>query len=883
MCGRAISLLLILLSTTLPTLGDCTWSPRYSGQFRTTAYDVAVDSDGYVWLATGYGVQLLAPLAGGRYTQVGAVAVPGTTRVLELNGSLAYVGSGSRVYLVQRNGERLTLGNSVDTGGTVNDLLIHGTYLFAATSNGIAHIELFELRRTSVSLFTSRATVTSLAVNGNTMYAADGDASVETFTLSIPSLPQGTAPLDSLARSSSVHVSNGILYVSDELGQSTDVFVGTARTGRISYGSNAFAPLAGGSFFAAGPQRTFRALDATSLTRVAQLFAQQLLPLGGTNNRIYAMARGGNTLFIAAGDMGLVTYDVSSLASPHALVSYADGAKNSALVIGDKAYFADSTTIAESSINRAGISLTPGRTWNAATTMMHDATATSLVTSNGAELRVVSTEGTTTFNVTMAANVRAAVLSGSTIVTNLTDDSVWRVPLGGTPQATTEKARFLARSGTGVILGTVTDDGRTPLRYYANGDLTTPPRVFTLDGAAIGGVALNGTSAAVFTFKGLNVIDLAGGAVRVIPGSDRTLPKQLLFSGTDLLVLGDLVLAVWDTTRDSLVREHPLPVTPLQMSAANGVAVIASSGGSTAIAYNAALPKGTAATGNRFYTKSVAAQNDLYLFEDGRIDVFWTGSGAAPAYVTAVSSPGAIDIAAFPGTLYALGAAGSVTAYSNAGAQLAQVTINEGPGSRPLSILTVASSVWVSFEKGCTFGNCQRTTYVLDPKTLAVTNTMGGGATRAVEGGVRIFGLFTLPEEIRGLRANPALGLPDIAIASPANATDIAYANGRVYVMANKVFAYNDSLQPAGEFLDASNAAASLTVAGDCAVIIGRGEHPLQYTLPSFAPAASQILVPSPAKGLAQQLNRLFVLTEHSIEVWANAPLPAKGKRRAAQ
>jgi hypothetical protein len=848
-----------------------------------TAYDVAVDSDGYVWLATGYGVQLLAPLAGGRYAQVGAVAVPGSTRVIELSGSVAYVGSGSSVYLVQRSGEQLTLGKSVDAGGTVNDLLIYGTYLFAATSNGLAHIELFELRRTSVTLFTSRPTVTSLAINGNTMYAADGDATVETFTLSIPSLPQGTTPLESLTRSSSVHVSNGILYVSDELGQSTDVFVGAARTGRISYGSNAFAPLAAGSFFAAGPQRTFRALDAASLTRVAQLFAQQLTPLGGTNNRIYAMARGGNTLFIAAGDMGLVTYDVSSLGSPHALASYNDGAKNSALVIGDKAYFADGTTIVESAINRSGISLTPAHTWNSAATMMHDATATSLVTSNGAELRVVSTDGTTTFTTTMGANVRAAVLSGNTLIANLTDDSVWRVPVGGGPQPVADKARFLARSGAGVILGTVTDDGKTILRYYASGDLTAATRVFTLDGAAIGGVALNGTSAAIFTFKGLSVIDLVSGAVHVIPGSDRTLPKQLVFSGTDLLVLGDLVLGVWDTTKDALVREHPLPVTPLQMSAANGVAVIASSGGSTAIAYNAALPKGTSATGNRFYTKTVAAQNDLYLFEDGRVDVFWTGSGAAPAYVTTLSSPGAIDIAAFPGTLYALGAVGSVTAYSNAGAQLAQITINEGAGSRPLSILTVADFVWVSFEKGCTFGNCQRTTYVLDPKTLAITSTMNGGATRAVTSGTRIYALFTLPDEIRNLRASPAIGAPDISVASPANASDIAYSANKVYVTADKVYTYNTSLQSAGTFLDPSNAAANMTVADDCAVLSGRSEHPQQYVLPSFAAASSQILVPSLVKGLAQQPNRLFLLTEHSIEVWANAPLPAKGKRRAAQ
>src|SRR5215212_11791908 len=102
MCGRAISVFLVLLSTTLPALSDCSWTPRYSGAFRTTAFDVAVDGEGYVWLATGYGVQLLEPVAGRGYAIAGSIALPGSTRVLALNGTLAYAGSGSRIYVVRR-------------------------------------------------------------------------------------------------------------------------------------------------------------------------------------------------------------------------------------------------------------------------------------------------------------------------------------------------------------------------------------------------------------------------------------------------------------------------------------------------------------------------------------------------------------------------------------------------------------------------------------------------------------------------------------------------------------------------------------------------------------------------------------------------------------
>jgi hypothetical protein len=897
MRGRVISVLIVLLSTTFSVIGsDCSWALRYSGQFRATVFDVAADADGFVWVANGYGVQLFEPIAGRGYAYAGSVALPGSTRVVALNGSIAYAGSGAHLVVLRRSGRTLSVVRSLDLTGTVNDIVVApSSFLYVATSAGIIHYRLIDPASpdpTGVVLTTSRADVASLALLGNTLYAADGDATVEFFTLTTPSFPQRTGALDSLPRSSAVHTTASNVFVSDDLGQNTDIFAGTTRIARIAYGTNAFAPLTADSFFGAGPQRTFRAIDISAPARVAELYSQQLLPLGGTTNRIFAMARSGNTLLVAAGDMGLVTYDIATLAAPHPLVSYSDGAKSSALAIGDKAYFADGSTISEASINRAGLALTPARSWNAASPVLHDTTTTSLATSGDTELRIWSVDTATpatTFTSTFPANIRSAVLANNSAIANLTDDSVWRVSLSGvSPQQVAlngAKIRFLGRSGNAVALVQITDDAKTNVRYFANGDVTSAPRIFTLDGAAIGGVALNTTTAAVFTFRGLNLIDLTTGVVRVLPASNRLIPKQLLFSGSDLLILGEPTLAVWDTAHDTLLREHSLPASPRGMSVTNGVAVIASSAGSMAIAYAAALPKPIAISGSRFYKDVAAAGNYLYLFEDARVDAYWTGNGAAPAFLTNIAASGAIDIAALPQTLYALGSFGTITAYSTAGAQLAQITLNEGGDAQPLAITTAGNAVWVSLVKGCSGGNCEWKTLVLDPTTLVVTATLSGEVKSVVTSGTRAYALFASPDEIRVLDiTNPLQPSQVIQTPSPGNASDIGYSNGKVYVVAGRVFAYNESLLASGELLDPINATQKLAVEGDCAVITGRSESPQLFTLSSWAPSlGTQPQIPSPVRLIAQQPGRLFLLTDHSIEVWTTAPPPVVSKRRAAR
>ena len=70
-----LSILVLVFSSS--TFADCSqWTARTSSQFRTTAYDLSVDGD-FLWLATGYGVQLIQ---GGSI--VASIGLSGSTRTV---------------------------------------------------------------------------------------------------------------------------------------------------------------------------------------------------------------------------------------------------------------------------------------------------------------------------------------------------------------------------------------------------------------------------------------------------------------------------------------------------------------------------------------------------------------------------------------------------------------------------------------------------------------------------------------------------------------------------------------------------------------------------------------------------------------------------------
>lgn len=884
---KAVLLGLLLLSSDLPA--DCSWTPRQSAQFRTTALDLSVDGN-FVWLATGYGVQLLQGT-----DIVASVALPGATRAVVASGTgYAYAGSGSRVHVLRRDGNAIARLGSADAGGSVNAVLVAQGDLFAATTNGIAHFELLDggqtLLRSSAVLTTSSPNVTSLAASGTTLYAADGDSTVETFN--IAAVPQGTGALSAMPRASAVHVAgDGFVYVSDRFSQTTEVFSGTTRVAIIPFPALSFAGSASRVHYAAGRDLIVRAVDFSRAQVPLELFEARFAGTDGTDNVIHDLERSGNTLYVAAGDAGFAAIDAGAIAQPYPLVSYGSGATTSVVAAGTKAWFADPTgKVSEQEVNAGGIALAETRSWNAGPdVLLRDVREGSLLATNGALV--------TLWSLAPATPTPAAIMGFPDVISNAVIGDAYTVALlvnGAVytrtgPPAEAQKVNvpvmnLLARAGSAIAMTEVREEEKkTVLHYWAGGDLATEPRRFTIDGAAVT-MALDPTRAAVFTFTGINVVDLESGAVRVIPGSDVFIPRQLAFAGDDLLALDLRRLFVYEDST-ALAREQTLPADAARMASSGTVAVLATNEGVAAVSRLTAVPRPLAPFANNYYTKAAAADDRLYLFSRSGIDVFTTAG--ALQYVHGLRVPGAIDLAASSRGVFTLTANGTVNAFSAAGAPLAQRTLAEGVDQQVLSIWSAGEAVWVSLAHGCTSGGCVRKTLVLDPETLAVTATLPGTVRDLAVSGTRAYALFDDPGEVRVYDlAAPLHPAQLAAIARPASATSIAYESGRVHVLGDRLYTYAEgSLALTAQRLTAvtPDDAHRLRIQGGCAIITGRSEDPELYSVPSWT-AAAGFELPSATRALALQDGRAVFLTGHSVEIWTSAaPSPPPVRRRSVR
>lgn len=886
MRGRAaVPFLLVSLFLAFPIHPQCSWAPRTSMPFRASVLDVAVDGAD-LWVATSYGVQLLDrtvdPPALAAW-----LAIPGTTRVARPHNGLLYAGSGSKIVIVRKNGRALEIVRSVDAGGNVNDLHFAGSYLFAATSNGLAHFDILEPAnpvRTSVStLPTSNANVTSLAAGGNTLYAADGDSTVHAFTLVSPALPQHVNAIESLPAANSVNVTNGRLYISD--GLSTEVFSGTVKESTQPYGASAFGTLASEIHFVAGRDRTLRAVDFSLATRPAGLF-EDVLPISGGNvNRISAIAIASNRAYVAAGDIGLVTYDLTGFTSPYPLHIQPTGGTTSTLlmnrVYGTNAMPAGGIT--EYELAGDG-SLNARRTWAAeARHSILDGNGL-LLTANGTSAFLWDVVPSTPQNITTAEfdfPVRAAALMHTALgFVLLEDETLWRVNFvpGGTSTKTklTGSAMRLVRNGG--ALATVTVDpesGNTTLRYFATGDLAlAPTRVVEIPGAANGTLALGPGRAAITTFRGINVVDLASGNVSVLKDSLISIAPALRIEGNRLLALTSDQLAVWDLATGTRLRSF-IGAGGTQLHVSGTTATIASATGITTVAYESrsGLPgRLDTANPNRFHTRVVAGGGRAYLFGRDGVDIYDTQRGATPHFITRIRPAGLLDAATTGGALFTLASNGIVAKWSRDGALLAQATITEGNDAQMLNIAAAGNAVWVAISKGCLTGACEKKTLIFDPASLVNTASLGGGMIDVATSGTRAYALFRLPNEMRVYNlADPLRPSQVIAAASPAGAVSLAYANGALHVLADKVYSFHETtLTASGEQLSSAtpNDAQRLRIDGNCVVVSGRGASPELFTLPAWAGAPSGE-TPSTVRSIAVDGGRLFVLTDHSLEMWS--------------
>lgn len=896
MRGRVLAVLVLLLSS-FPVLAQCTFNRFQSAPFRASFLDVAVEGND-LWAATGYGVQLYdrsreVPIL------IASAAVPEHTRVVRTNGGLTYVGSGRTLSVFRRVGSTIERVRTADAGGTINDLLITGSQLFAATASGLAQFSLADPTsptRAAAVLTTSSANVTSLALDQFTLYAADGDSSVEMFAVSSAGSATAAGSLQSLARSAAVHVANRRVYVSD--GINTEVFISGSSAGTTRYGTTTLLSYRDDEVFAAGDDRRFHALDLTVPGNAVELFEADLAPLGGTINRIGGMASAGGRLYVAAGDLGLLSYDLSTFAAPYPVRSYATGSTRSIVTVGNASWAAPATGgLVEYTANNSG-ALTAARTWGGTTLYtVHDAAGGFLLTSNGATLSywtLASTDPTLLRSYTYSGPVTAAAIHNGTIYAALEDGTLWSVPVVGSasPAAVplgTFRVSSLTRSGSTVVLAHVKNDGTTELRSYANFDFAAAARSVTIDGIPSAGIAASGNQAAVFTFRGLSLIDFASGVVSVLPQSNTAIARGLLFAGGRLLVLVDRGVQVWDVTARRLLRTLAVPADAVALSGDAARAVVSTSDGVASVSYEAAqqLPSqiGTVSS-TAYYRKAVAATGRLYLFDGRGVEIFAT-SGSAPQHTGSIRGAALVDVAAGENGAFTVSANGTVSAWSRDGVLLAQKPLNEGTDMQPLSIATAGGAVWVSITKGCLSGGCVKKTLVLDPQTLVAGQTLEGAVVDVVATSTRAYALFNLPSELRVYNlADPLHPAPLATRAIEGDATSVTVANGTVYALGDKLYAYSEtSLTRTAESTISGTAdpAQRIRIDGSCAIVTGRTFNPQAYTVGNWSAPSTLIAAPAAVKSFAISSGRVYLLTDYSLEILDTTAAPKTTKRHVAR
>jgi hypothetical protein len=905
MRGRVAAALLSLLVLAFPVFPQCNLAPVDSAQFRSTILDLAIDGT-RLWAATSYGLTL-HDTATDPPPILATIALPGTTRVVRASGGMAHAGSGSAIQIVRWTGSALRLAASVDAGATINDLVVTPRYLYAATSNGITQYDLINPNapsKTSATFTTSGANVAALALAGDTLYAVDGDASVEVFSLIAPAIPQRLGAFNSLARPTAIAVSDGRLYVSD--GQQTDIFVGSgvnvirAAADPFPFGATSLAPLTSNAVFAAGNDRRLRAFDVSSAGAPVEIFRNELSPTSGTVNRITAVAVAGGRLYAGAGDIGLLTYDIRQFNAPFPMRSYATIPTTSVAASNTRVYFGRAQGIVEYAQGSSG-ALTELRSWDKTRPgVVHDLDNDFLLTSSGAtaSLWVLTPQtpvvvGTTTF----PSPVRQAVLVGTVGYAVLDDRTLWRADLTQLP-ATPEKIplslapQFIARSESSFAVADLRADGTTIVALLS-GNGSNVAASTTVQGVATAGLALSGGTVAVWTFRGLTLINFAAGTTTLLPGSNTVAATRLSLNGTRLVVMTDTGVMVWDTAQQRITAQYTLPASPAAAAITPNAlfADVATFDGVTAVQLAPAsrVPALLAAPNpNVFAKKLLATSGRVVLFDGRNADIFDTRL----AWRGGLRAAGTVDVAANETGLFTLTNTLGVNAWTRDGEPLGSALIVE-TGASPLSIHALEGAVWASLVRGCPL-NCEKKTIVFDARgALGQTATMTGAVRDLAVSGARAYVLTELPDEIRVLDvSDPAhpRELAKRAIEGARAPMSIAYANGVVYVLGEKLYTYDETLakigEPLGAYIDdpalgVTYADQRVRIDGGCLAITGRAFAPQLFTT-SLAPLAS-FPAPSAARAIAAQPGRLYVLTDHSLEVWAAAPLKAPARRRPAR
>jgi len=897
MRGRVAAIPFLLSLLSLPAYPQCNLSPVYSAQFRSSVLDIAVDNND-LWAATSYGVSLYDRSVDPPRL-VASIAVPGVTRVVRVVGSTIYVGSGSSIVSIRKNGSKLESFQTRDAGGTVNDLLITPIAIYAATSNGLRVID--PLTSAVQTLATSSPNVTSIALSNSTLFAADGDDSVERFSIS--GIVQSIAPLTGGVKSAQVVRINGNrIYVSDRIQKTTIYSDSGTLLATVNTAFTAMAPLAGDVVYTSTNDPHVHAVDFTTAATPVEVFDQAGTPAGGTINRISALQRAGNRLYAAGGDLGLLTWDVTSFAAPFPIHGYNDVPATSVVTIGGSMFVSRiAGGIYEYKIASNGV-LTEAKHWDARTHTLRDGLSNGLLLSNSGTTAYVwpstSTSPQAFATVDFGVPIDAAALVGSTAYV-LSSKALFRADIAAaSPKSelvalSGMKPSWMARAGNSLALAEETTDGEHTSIRLLTGNSLGPAVV--VDGVPPAGIAANGNIVALFTYLGITLVDFSTSTTIVIPNSTSAvaLPQQLAFNGTTLLELTDTSVLAWNTTTRTLIRQFIVPAPPTAIHGGTdsslAIASIATSDGVASIVINSPVPSPAlyaTPSGNAYYKKIAIGGQRMLLFDGRAADLYEIAT--APRWVGGIRTGGLIDVAAADNAFFSLSSSGIVTAYSYNGDPLVQTTISEGNDSAALSINAVAGKPWVSISSGCLSTGCTKKTFVIDPKSLVITATMTGGITDVTKSGNTAVALTDMPAEIRVIDvSNPAL--PNIlrarGIEGTRAPTAIAINGDTIYVLGDQLYSYSaTSLSNTGtQAVPFQNdPTATLRLAGNCGVMSGQTFGPLLYALPAFA-SQSAPAVPAPARSVAVQNGSAFIVTDDSLEIWSASPLTAPARRRPSR
>jgi len=895
MRGRVILFLFSLLFLSFSTAtAQCTFQFDHSAQFRASFVDIAVDA-GDLWAATVYGVQLYDRNAEPPRL-LASLALPGNSEAIEARDGTAFIGSGASLYSVRRAGARLQIIATTDLSAPVNDLQISGNVLFAGTAAGIHLFDATPAMTARGSLTTSTNNVMALAAADRILYAADGDSSVERWN--VASTPVSLSALVSLPAPIAVSAAGGRIFISD--GQQTDVFPtgSTTRIATLPYGGTSVAG-GGDVVFLAGNDRRFRAFDISAALEPVELFSAEVIPTGGTVNRVTALNITGDRLYVAGGDTGLATYDLSLFRAPYPYRNYPFGAKTSGVATPTAVYVSNAGGgITELTRTPAG-SLLPARTWAGSRQhLVHDS-ADFLITSSGATLTawaLTSTIPAEVSTATFRAVVSGAVMYGPVIYALLVDGSVWSASVAqqtATPvQVNVPAGSLIARSEGGIAIAQIRPDAVTEVRFYARGNLGAAPLVATVEGVTPT-LALTASRAAVFTFRGITIIDFGSTPpmLNVLPLSTTALIRDLAFT-TDqkLLAITSSAVRIWSVSSGQFEQQIELPGTPVSIAASNHAAIL-TEGGVLALNYatSSRVPaRNASAARNDYYRKAVASSTHLYLFDGGTINVFETSRSLAPHWIASVPAAGVLDLAASETALFTLSGGGTIVSWSPQGVQLRSATLSEGADAVPLSLYAVNGAPWVSVSRGCLSTGCEKKTIVFDPQSLVQTASTTGGVIDVSTNGTTAYALFDLPAETRTYRVSDPLHPAVIGTrTSEPGVVAVAGWNGSLFALGARVFQYPDSLlTKTAEHLGSvtPSPGMKLRIDNGCAVVTGRSGSAETYavTATSWNPAGAFAL-PANARSLLLTPRRLIVLTDYSVELWSRGAKPVPPRRRVGR